>query len=73
MSLTLFFAVLSIGIGYLLYETFKKSRQAASNKPSENVNQRLRVMHGHECSILKGLQQSKKDSIKTRTISIHLD
>lgn len=34
MSLTLFFAVLSIGIGYLLYETFKKSRQAAENKPS---------------------------------------
>lgn len=33
MSLTLFFIVLSLAIGYLLYDTFKKSRQK-TNTPS---------------------------------------
>lgn len=33
MSLTLFFIVLSIGIGYMLYDTFKKSREYSA-RPS---------------------------------------
>jgi hypothetical protein len=31
MNLTLIFIVLSIAIGYMLYDTFKKSRQALPN------------------------------------------
>lgn len=30
MSLTLFFIVMSVAIGYLLYDTFKKGRQKTS-------------------------------------------
>lgn len=71
MSLTFFFVVLCIGIGYLLYENFKKSRQLPP-KPSEALNSRLRVMYSQECKVLNSLQQSKKSSIMTRTISISL-
>lgn len=42
MSLTLFFIVLSLAIGYLLYDTFKKSRQKNPKTP-DAINNRLKI------------------------------
>lgn len=42
MNLTLFFIVLSIGIGYLLYDMFKKSKQNI-NQGGESVSNQLKV------------------------------
>ena len=43
MNLTLFFTVLSIGIGYLLYDMFRKSKLNNNNRTTETVNNRLKV------------------------------
>ena len=42
MNLTLFFIVLSIAIGYMLYDTFKKSREYSS-RPTESLSNKLKV------------------------------
>lgn len=42
MSLTLFFIVLSLAVGYLLYDTFKKSK-IKTTKTSESVSNRLKI------------------------------
>lgn len=56
MSLTLFFIVLSVAIGYLLYDTFKKSKQKAS-KTSETASNKLKINYTRECTILDTLNK----------------
>ncbi len=56
MSLTLFFIVLSVAIGYLLYDTFKKSKQKTS-KASETASNKLKINYTRECTILDTLNQ----------------
>lgn len=72
MSLTLFFIVLSLAIGYLLYDSFRKSRQK-SPKTHANPNNKLKINYTHECAVLNTLSKEKLSSIKTKTISIHLN
>lgn len=42
MSLTLFFIILSLAIGYLLYDSFRKSRQKSPSGPS-GANNKLKI------------------------------
>lgn len=59
MSLTLVFIILSIGIGYMLYDTFKRSRQNAV-RPTETANGKLKVNYTKQCQVLNSLQREKK-------------
>lgn len=72
MSLTLFFIILSLAISYLLYDSFRKSRQKSPKAPV-NPNNKLKINYTHECSVLNTLSKEKLSSIKTKTISIHLN
>ena len=58
MNLTLFFMVLSIGIGYMLYDMFRKSK-LNNNKTTENVNNRLKINYAQECAVLNELRKEK--------------
>lgn len=56
MNLTLIFIVLSIAIMYMLYDTFKKSKQTLpqSNEP---VASKMKTNYAEECKILKDLHE----------------
>jgi hypothetical protein len=69
MNLTMIFVVLSIFICYMIYDTFKKSKNqnARDNQPAS----KLKLNYAMECKILKNLHEVKMDSLKYKNISIH--
>lgn len=79
MNLSLVLLVLSAFVGYLLYDMFKKSRQQqelaqsqARTNPSPSNSRSLRPNYAAECSILRTLHADKMDSLKHKSVSIHL-
>lgn len=54
MNLTLIFIVLSIAIAYMLYDTFKKSKQTLPHQ-NETTASKIKTNYADECKLLKDL------------------
>ncbi len=71
--------VLTAFLAYLLYDTFKKSRQQQELAQVQQVGSKKEVSQNKllpsyqvECSILKQLHEDKQNNVKHKNISIHL-
>ena len=79
MNLSLIFLVLTAFLAYLLYDTFKKSRQQQElaqvqqmSSKKEAAQGRLQPSYQVECTLLKQLHEDRQNSVKHKQISIHL-
>lgn len=80
MNLSLVLLVLSVIVAYLIYDMFKKSRQeqqlAQAQNPQTNPQaqqgNKLKPSYTTECSILKALHEQKINTLKHKSVSIHL-
>lgn len=76
MNLSLVLLLLSAFVAYLIYDMFKKSRQEQqiiqAQTASPQATNKLRPSYAAECGILKCLHEEKMNSLKHKSISIHL-
>ena len=68
MNLTLFFIIISCAIGYMLFDTFKKSRQGQPEEQQSMIN-KIKVNYHKECKILRQLNEDKVNHLLYKNIS----